>query len=84
MPHFSLGPNNSLRVEVLYLKTNYSSFCYMVLASKLQLSQTCLMLNFVRSANGSPPREPHGTDRGVAFIRKPVAELPYSLFTLAM
>lgn len=56
----------------------------MVLASKLQLSQTCLMLNFVRSANGSPPREPHGTDRGVAFIRKPVAELPYSLFTLAM
>lgn len=47
IPNFSPGHNNSLWEEVLYPETNYSTFCYIVRTSKLQLSQTCLMLNFV-------------------------------------
>lgn len=70
MPNFSLGHNDSLWEEVLYLETNYSSFCYMVHAFRLQLSQTCLMLNFVMSENNSLPKEnPIRWIPGAAFTR---------------
>lgn len=46
MPNFLLGHNNSLQEEVIYLETNDSTFCYMVHAFKLQLSQTCLHVEF--------------------------------------
>lgn len=54
--NFSLGRNHSLWEEVLYLESNYSSFCYMVHAFQLQLGHTCLRLSFVTSDSNRLPR----------------------------
>jgi len=79
-PNFSLGHNNSLWEEVLYLETNYSSFCYMVHALTLQLSHS--LDAELCSVREEQPAQRAPLDRPLELFLHEAAELSHSLFTL--